>query len=99
MVGIGFAANRFNANPLVFSTDPTVNSYRYMTYMYAYKRLFDDQLMLSFTDIFDADDNGLSRDILYGRNTLGLSNWLSLSDWISTWPVFISLGILTMAEG
>jgi hypothetical protein len=81
MVDLGFAANRFNANPLVFSTDPAVNSYRYMTYMYAYKRFFDDQLMLSFTDIFDADDNGLSRDILYGRNTLGLSNWLSLSDW------------------
>jgi len=81
MVDLGFAANRFNATPLIFSTDPTINNYRYMSYIYMHKKLFDDQLNLTFTDIFNADDNGLDPKTLYGRNTIGTSSWLSLDDW------------------
>jgi hypothetical protein len=81
MIDLGFAANRFHSTPSLFSTDPSVNSYRYLTYLYSYKSLFDDQLHLIFNDIFNADDNGLNPDVLYGRNTLGGSSWWSTDDW------------------
>ena len=80
MADIGFAANKFDAGNGIFSTNRTVNSYRYMSYMYLYKRLFDKQLFLTFTNIFNADDNGFDKTLLYGRNTLGGSAWLSLDD-------------------
>jgi hypothetical protein len=81
MIDIGFAANRFHATPILFSTDPTVNNYRYLSYLYAHGRLFDDFLKLTFMDIFNADDNGLNRYVLYGRNTLGGSTWVTAGDW------------------
>ena len=81
MVDIGFAANKFDAGTGIFSTNRTVNSYRFMSYLYMYKRLFDDQLFLTFNDIFNVDDNGYDKTLLYGRNTLGMSSWLSLDDW------------------
>jgi len=81
MADLGFAVNNFNRQFSLFGTDPSVNNYRYMGYVYFYKRLFENQLKLTFTDIFDANDNGISHSVLYGRSTLGLSSWLSLSDW------------------
>jgi len=81
MADIGFAANKFDPGVGIFSTNRNVNSYRYMSYLYMYKRLFDDQLSLIFNNIFNADDNGIDRTLLYGRNTLGGSGWLSLDDW------------------
>ena len=81
MADLGFAANKFDPGVGIFSTNRSVNNYRYMSYLYAYKRLFDDQLSMTFQDIFTADDNGYDRTLLYGRNTLGGSAWLSLDDW------------------
>ncbi len=81
MADLGFAANKFDPGNGVFSTNRTVNSYRYMSYLYLRKRLFDDQLALTLMDIFNADDNGVQQSLLYGRNTLGLTGWLSLDDW------------------
>ncbi|MEI7492491.1 MAG: alginate export family protein [Bacteroidota bacterium] len=78
---LGFAANKFDPGAGIFSTNRSVNSYRYMSYLYAYKRLFDEQLALTFTNIFNAEDNGYDKTLLYGRNTLGGSGWLSLDDW------------------
>ncbi|MCX6287918.1 MAG: alginate export family protein [Bacteroidetes bacterium] len=79
MADLGFAANRFKAAP--FNTDPNVNNYRYLTYLYMHKRLLDEQLNLTFMNIFNADDNGLDPKTLYGRNTFGGSAWLSTDDW------------------
>jgi hypothetical protein len=81
MVDVGFAANRFRSNDWLLSTDPSINTYRYLTYIYAYRSLFDHQLNLIFNDIFNADDNGLDPTVLYGRNTIGGSSWWSNDDW------------------
>jgi Alginate export len=81
MADLGFAANKFDPVVGIFSTNRSVNNYRYMSFLHAYKRMFDDQLALTFMNIFTADDNGYEKTLLYGRNTLGGSGWLSLDDW------------------
>jgi len=81
MADLGFAANQFDPGTGIFSTNRSVNNYRYMSYLYLYKRLFDGQLILSFNNIFNADDNGVNKAVLYGRNTLGMTSWLSLDNW------------------
>ena len=81
MVDLCFAANKFDPGTGVFSTNRSVNNYRYMSYLYANKRVFDKQLSLTFMNIFSLDDNGVDKTVLYGRNTIGMTGWLSLDDW------------------
>jgi len=92
MADLGFAANKFDPAVGIFSTNRTVNNYRYMSYLYAYKRLFDDQLSLTFMNIFTANDNGYDNTLLYGRNTLGGSGWLSLDDWDFNMAAYYQFG-------
>lgn len=81
MADLGFAMNKIDAGEGLFSTNRTINNYRYMSYLWASKRLFDKQLSLTFTNIFSANDNGEDLSVLYGQNTLGLESWLALDDW------------------
>lgn len=78
---LGFAANRFGNKYLIFSTNPAVNSYRYMAYWYFLKKFYDNQITLSLNDIFNADDNGVNKELLYGRNTVGGNLWLAWPLW------------------
>jgi hypothetical protein len=92
---MGFAANRFNQVYAVFSTSPSLNGYRYMAYWYFLKKLFDDQLTLNFTDIFNADDNGINPSVLYGRNTVGGSAWLAWPKWDLNLAGYYQFGHIT----
>ena len=78
MADMGIAANKFTGTGLDLNTDPTVNNYRYLGFLYVHKKFLDEKILFTFSDIFDVCDNGISKDALYGRNTLGGNGWLTL---------------------
>jgi hypothetical protein len=81
MADVGFAANRFTGDGAGFNTDPVVNNYRYLGFIYLHKKFLEDKLRFTLNEILDASDNGISREQLYGRSTTGLSGWLAWPDW------------------
>ena len=81
MTDLGFAANRFPGAGADLNTNPAVNNYRYMGYLYAHREMFDEKFFLTVSDIFNASDNGVDMQNLYGRNTVGFSSWVVASDW------------------
>jgi len=95
MADLGLAANGFRGSANGFNTNPGINNYRYMAYLYAHRKLLDDQLMLTVSDIFNASDNGIDRDQLYGRNTGGLTAWLSWPSWDLSLTGFYQSGHIT----
>ena len=78
---IGFAFNRPGKDYIILSTDPDINNYRYMGWLYAMKKLFDGQLTLTFNDTYDANDNGIDMNTLYLKNTIGGTAWIAWSSW------------------
>jgi hypothetical protein len=92
---VGFAANRFGRTPVIFSTNPVVNSYRYMSFWYFQKKLADDQVILTANNIFNADDSPENPSLLYGRNTAGGSAWLAWPSWDFTVSGFYQGGHIT----
>jgi len=95
MADLGVAANKFPGFASNLNTEPTVNGYRYLGFLYAHKKTCDDKLLFTLTDICDASDNGVSRSVLYGRNTLGLSTWLAWTDWNLFLTGFYQAGHIT----
>ena len=95
MADLGFAANNFSGGASAFNTSTILNSYRYMGYTYMHKKFYDDQVNLTFSDIFDAYDNGVNHEVLYGRNTIGITPWLSWPDWDLSLSGFYQFGHIT----
>ena len=95
MTDLGFAANKFSGSGTDFNTSPDINNYRYMGFLYFHKKFFDDRFLLTFSDILDASDNGVSKNLLYGRNTIGLSTWLAWPDWNLSLSGFYQAGHIT----